>query len=173
MKTITIPALKGERIIAEARDIFTGYIDSDFKDWDADEKGIESKEIKLDVFEPQKDFIFSDFFSEDNVMTQEQIIYFVENNKDLLSNFYTFFPFKSKGRFFVAGVYVFSADGLGVSVSRFSDDYVWVAGRRLRVVVPQLETKSLEPSPYDSLLLSHLARIEEKLDRLLEHLGIK
>lgn len=152
IKTITIPPLKGTKVIVDSK-LFS-YIDSDFKNWGATEKGIPTKEMKLDVFEMDKDARFDEMMSIDNLLTQEQILYFVENHRDLLrqEGFVTFFPFKSDDRVFVASVYVRVGGALSARVYRFSFDYVWYAGDRLRVVVPQLALNNSEPNPSDTLI---------------------
>ena len=72
-------------------------------------------------------------------LTQHQIKTFCEKHQNLLraDGYGTFFLFKGEGQFFVADVRVRS-DGLRVYVYRFGYDFVWHAGGRHRVVVPQL-----------------------------------
>jgi hypothetical protein len=81
--------------------------------------------------------------------SQDQIITFVENHADKLhpQGWATFFLFKVKfdegtpqerEEFFVAYVHVDDRGQLKASVYRFSNDDVWRASRRRRLVVPQL-----------------------------------
>jgi hypothetical protein len=74
------------------------------------------------------------------VMTQSQIIQFVQKHRKWLrtDGYATFFLFKVGDEFFVADVF-FNDDGrLEVYVYRFSDDDVWRAEVRHRIVIPQL-----------------------------------
>lgn len=134
--TIKIPALKGKKVIVDSK-LFT-YIDSDFKSYGANKPGKATKAMKLDVFEMDKDATFAQMMSPDNLLTQEQILYFVKNHKDLLrkDGYATFFPFKSGEEVFVAfvRVLVYNGGSLGVSMHRFSDGYAWRAEYRHRFV---------------------------------------
>lgn len=141
IKTVTIPKTSGKKLIKDSK-LFL-YTDSDFVKYGASEKGEPMEEINVGVFELTKDSRFSDFLSKDNLITQEQIINYCENHKDLLTNWYTFFPFKSGDEVFVAYVLVDSVDSLHAYVYRFSNDYVWRAEIRHRFVVPQLKTSEL------------------------------
>lgn len=167
IQTINIPKLSSKKVIADSKLFY--YIDSDFKNWKADEKGKATKAMKLDIFEMDKDAKFSEMMSPDNLLTQEQILHFVENHKDLLSNWSTFFPFKSNGEVFVAFVRVDSDEGPDVSVVRFSDDDVWDAEYRHRIVVPQLATEKFVGSN-DPLTpsLSVPLKLREKIKELRE-----
>lgn len=174
--TITIPATKGLKTIARS-DIFS-YLDSDFENWGTDKKDEKKTKTTLEVREITKDATYAQMMSQDNVLTQEQILYFIENHKDLLrqDGYATFFPFKSGNDFFVACVRV-RGGGLEANVFRFSHDCVWHAGSRHRVVqqlTPSISEKTLDSSdtlPLE-LELSALVRIEGKVDKLLNHLGI-
>lgn len=137
IQTIQFPALKGNNLIKDST-LFTGYKDSEF---DSKTEKIASKAMNIDVFEMDKDATFEQMMSPDNLMTQEQILYFVNNYKDLLrqDGWATFFPFKSNGEVFVAFVDVYS-DGPRVRVCRFSDDYVWHAEFRHRIVCPSISS---------------------------------
>lgn len=175
LKTITIPALKGDLTITEASDVFTGYIDSYFKNWKTDVPSKKTSEAKMSIFDLTENKTFAQIFIDPKkmCMTQAQIIYFVKNHKDLLrtDGYGTFFLFKVGNKFFVACVCFRDVGQLGVDVYRFSLDVVWDAGYRRRIVVPQLalessETELLTPSYSDLLTLE---RIEQKLDLLLKH----
>ena len=54
----------------------------------------------------------------------------------------TFFLFQVGSEFFVAAVYFFSDGRLGVRARRFGLDRIFLAEKRHRLVVPQLELKS-------------------------------
>lgn len=146
LTTVTIPATKGTKVIADSK--FFTYIDSDFKRWGADKKGGERPETTLEVREMEEDATFEQMMSKENLLTQEQILYFVEHHQDQLrtGGYATFFPFKSGDKFFVARVGL-SSGGPHVDVDHLSGDGVWGAGGRHRVVVPQLT-----PSPSDLTL---------------------
>ncbi len=156
IQTIEIPALKGTKVIADSK-LFS-WIDSNFKSWGADKKVKSTKTMKLDVCEMIEDATFAQIMSKDNLLTQEQILYFIENHKDLLRQDYysTFFPFKSGEEVFVARVVVGDGGGLEVGVGCFSDDFVWFAGCRRRFVVPQLTPRTSEQTliPFDALTLA-------------------
>lgn len=153
--------------IARADTVFS-YIDSDFENWDTDKKSPKTKETEVAVLEMTKDATFTEMFThpEDMVLTQAQIIEFVKEHKDKLctDGYNTFFLFKVDSCFFVARAR-FGDDGrLGVFVSRFSDDDVWCAEHRHRIVVPQLALKHFDSSPSDTLSFS--ARALEKIKRI-------
>ncbi|MEA3398834.1 MAG: hypothetical protein U9R06_03800 [Patescibacteria group bacterium] len=151
---LMIPAVNGQRIIAEASDVFPGWIDSDLKKWGADEAGPETGETKTEVYEIVKDGNFRKLFGSLNsdisklCLTQHQIIIFIEKHRSWLRDdgFDTFFLFRSKntifkddslGEYFVADVSVVS-NGLKVNVDQFERSDVWHAEYRRRLVVPQL-----------------------------------
>ncbi len=139
-----IPATTGKRTIASAKKVFTGYLDPDFTNLGLDVPGEAKPETKVESFELTKDGTFNDFFTslgdlDKLVMTDDQIIWVVENRPDLLNldGRGTFFLKKKGEEFFVAGVGCDSG-GLAVDVSRLSSTYVWSAQFRHRAVVPQL-----------------------------------
>lgn len=164
-QNILLPACSNATI-ARAKDVFTGWIDSDFVNYGTDVKSPKTKATKIAVLEMTKDGTFKDIFTnpEEMCMTQAQIVEFCRNHKDKLNqDWYTFFLFKVGNEFFVARVRVRS-DGLSGDADRFSDDGVWDAVCRHRVVVPQLALKNssasdtLAPGHSDSLTL------EQKID---------
>ena len=141
IETITLPPLEGKKLIQDAKDIFTGYVDSDFKNWNT--KTYPSKQMKIEVKELTDNATFEQMFSKDDFLTQDQIIYFIENFESLLSKEgYSFFPFKSGNEILVARVYLRSDGYLNAFVFRFSNDLVWRAEYRHRLMVPQLTPKS-------------------------------
>jgi hypothetical protein len=142
---LTIDAVDGTEILADAKDVFVGGIDPDFKNWGADEIGNPTAETPIDVHEMTKDATFSQMFGELNTdvrklcFTQAQIKNFVKKYRDWLraDGYATFFLLKSKGNFFVADV-VDSDGELFVNRRQLDDPGVWAAGYRRRVVVPRL-----------------------------------
>lgn len=172
MKLITqinIPKLSGKKVIVDSK--LFAYIDPDFKNWKADEKGKPTKAMKLDVFEMTEDKKFSDMMLPDNLLTQEQILYFVEHHKEHLrqDGWATFFPFRSNDENFVASVIVHSGRRPSVDVSRFSHGSVWCAVFRLRVVCPATSTsvsKDVDPLSLESRIES-LEQDMEKIKKFL------
>lgn len=154
--TVSIPSLNGKKLIKDSK-LFK-WIDSDFVSYGADEPGYKTEKGQLDVLELDKNGTFKDIFTEPDKMclSQEQILWFVKNHRDKLrtDGSFTFFLFKSKDNFFVAYVSFRSAASLYVDVYRFERSSVWSAGRRLRVVVPQLDDslflKTFAPLKYDA-----------------------
>lgn len=143
-KRITIRPTSGQRTIAQATDIFTWGIDSDFKNWGLDVRGEAKPETPVLVYEMVEDGDFETIFDslgrrEDLCLTQEQIIAFAEDHKDWLrkEGYATFFLFKENRKFFVAIVNLASGERPRALAHRFSSAFVWDGGNRLRVVVPQ------------------------------------
>jgi len=143
-ESLTLDAVNGTETLVDAKDVFA-HIDPDFKNWGADEKGPETGETAVDVYEMVKDATFSQMFRKLNVdarklcLTQHQIKNFVKKHRNWLriDGYATFFLFESKGNLFVARVFFYSDDRLFVNVYRFEYLYVWHAGSGLRVVVLQ------------------------------------
>lgn len=148
LNTVEIPALSGKKLIKDSK-LFS-YIDPDFINYGASEVSKATKEIKVDVLELTEDSTFRQMFTnpEKMALTQEQILWFIENHKDKLNeDWYNFFLLKSKSNFFVACVYVDGDGSLNANVCRFGDAGVWDAEYRHRFFVPQLaDTLTLEPS---------------------------
>ncbi len=148
-ETLTIPATVGKRTIAKAKKVFTAYLDADFKGWGLDIESNPTPETLVEVHELIRDGNFAQIYGDLDVpltklvLTQDQIIAFVETHKKWLrtDGYGTFFLFKEnvKGedKFFVAGVRVVSG-GLDVGVDEFSSDYVWYGVYSHRFVIPQL-----------------------------------
>lgn len=137
LEAVKLDKTSGKDYIAEAKDVFKSYIDSDFKHWKLDKEGEEKPETNLVVSELIKDATYKNIFTGDLdklCLTQSQIIEFCKNHKDLLSGYWTFFLFKENNEFFVAYVRV-NGDGLDVRVGKFAYGRVWPAKYRPRVVV--------------------------------------
>lgn len=162
--TVTIPATTGKKTIAQSK-LFTGWLDADFKNWGTDVKGEKRPEEILEVREMEQEATFAQMMSPEAVLTQEQILYFIEHHKDLLQQdgWSTFFPIKANNEVFVASVYFDGGGRLRAYVRRFSDGYVWRAESRHRVVVKQLKSN---PSEIDSLNLSRFGLLEKRIERL-------
>lgn len=144
-ESIAIPACDGSETLAKANDVFKSGIDLDFKNWGLNEPGKPTAEIAVQVHEMVENATFAQMFGflgadlDKLCMTQHQIKTFCEKHLKWLRSDgnATFFLFKEGDRFFVAYVSV-RPGGLYVYASRFGSDRVWRAGRRHRVVVPQL-----------------------------------
>jgi len=143
--SLTVDAVDGTEILADAKDVFPGGIDSNFINWGADEPGRSTAETPVDVYEMTKDSTYSKMFGSlsDDVQkicfTQAQIKNFAKRNYEWFrtDSYGTFFLFESNGYFFVALVSFDSLGGLRVDVSRFERSLVWDAGSH-RLVVPRL-----------------------------------
>lgn len=149
-ETLTLGPTDGNEIIAEAGDLFKGYLDSDFVNWNTNVKGNPTEAQNVQVHEMTKDGTFEQIYgglgTDLNALclTQAQIIGFVKKHRKWLreDGYGTFFLFKVGDDFFVALVDVHSGGTLDASVFRFSRDFVWRAVYRLRFVVPQLALAS-------------------------------
>ena len=127
-KNLVLDAVDGTKVIADATDVFSAGIDSDFRRWRADESGQPTDKTPVAVYEMKKDANFAQMVGDLNAdtgklcLSQHQILNFIERHKGWLraEGYGTFFPFKSYGEFFVAIVNVRSG-GLRVRVYRFED----------------------------------------------------
>lgn len=145
-ESLILDAVDGTEVLADAKDVFNGGIDSDFKNWDADEPGQPTAETAVEVYEMEKDATFSQMFGELNAdtrklcLSQSQIKNFVKKYRRRLrmGGYATFFLFESNGNFFVADVSVYSDGSRSVRVAQFEHSDVWDAGARRRLVVPKL-----------------------------------
>lgn len=145
-EALPLPACNNTRSLAQATDVFPGWIEPNFKNWGLDVVGIATPEMLVQVHEQVKDGTFRQLFKslssnlDKLVMTQHQIIMFCQTYPHWLrqDGFATLFLFKENGEFFVAKVRMYS-DGLRVCLGRFKHDDVWPAGRSHRLVVPQLD----------------------------------
>lgn len=157
---VEIPKLSGEKLIKDSG-LFS-WIDDDFVNYGAIEKGIRTEKQKLEVMELTENMDFASMFDKKQALTQEQILYFVENHKDKLTydGYATFFLLKSGENFFVARVYLLSDGRLDVDVYKFGYAYVWRAGRRDRVVVPQLTLGNSSYSGAKTLNIFDPSKIE-------------
>ncbi len=142
---LMLDAADGTETIKKAKNIFS-YIDSDFKNWDTDQKSVATEKTPVAVYEMKNDATFAQMFnslSSDTsklCLTQHQILNFIQKYRNWLrtDGWATFFLFESHNHFFVARVGVGSGGSLGVCVRRFGGSGVWRAGGMHRLVVPQL-----------------------------------
>ncbi|TSC91803.1 MAG: hypothetical protein CEN90_267 [Parcubacteria group bacterium Licking1014_17] len=141
---ITVAETDGLGTIANAQNVFTGYLDPDFKNWGTDVPSDPTEEQEVKVYEMCEDATFAETFGSLGelgklVLTQGQIICFCIDHRDKLrTNCHsTFFLFKVGEEYLVVVVSV-RRHKLEVNVHRFGDSYVWSADCRYRVVAPQL-----------------------------------
>lgn len=145
IETVSLRCCNGLRKIANAEDTFKSYIDSDFKNWGLDKRGLSTLATNVSVHEMIKDATFAQMFGslgsdlDKLCLSQHQIVEFCEKHAAHLrqESYATFFLFEKGDQFCVAAVRVY-ADGLRVYVYRLEDDAVWSGEYRLHVVVPQL-----------------------------------
>ncbi len=145
-ENLIIDNCDGSEILADASDVFT-WIDSDLRNWDADEKGQATENIPVQVYELEKDGKYPQIYSAHSsdldmlCLTQHQIKKFVQKYQNWLQTdgYATFFLFKSNSYYFVAFVYFRSHGRLGVGVYRPGYGHTWDAGNRHRFVLPQLD----------------------------------
>jgi len=144
---ITLDPADGSRTIAQASDVFDGYIDPNFTNWNLDAPAQPTEPMNVRVGEMIADGTFGKIYgslghSYDRLChTQHQVVNFCAKHKDKLrqDGYGTFFLFKRGDEFFVAVVRVSSDGPLNAGVRRFSLGHVWNAGCRRRFVLPQLE----------------------------------
>jgi hypothetical protein len=109
-----IALTKGDVTIAKASDVFTGYIDPNFKKWDTDVAGKDTIEQMVDIHEMKKGGTYTKLFGSLSANrrslchSQGQIVEFCRTNPHLLrqDGFGTFFLFEVNGEVFVAHVHV-------------------------------------------------------------------
>ncbi len=139
---LIIPVCNGAETLANATDVFQGYIDPNFKNWETNKPSKATGVATVDVYEMTKDATFAGMFGSIGAdmdklcLTQHQIKTFCKKHDEWLSSdgYAIFCLFKVEDQFFVAGVDTYS-DGWFVYVYRFEFDFVWSTHR---VVVSQL-----------------------------------
>ena len=144
---IILPETDGKRTLAEASDVFTRYLDPNFRELNTGITGERSGKLPVSIYEMRQDANFQEMFTslsgdlDKLVLPQDKIIAFCENHRDQLraDGYATFFLFKVKEKFFVAYVRLGGRGGLWAFVFRFGGDGVWGGGGRRRLVVPQLK----------------------------------
>jgi len=142
---IIISETDGTKTLANATDVFTGYISPDFTNSGLDVPSEARPKTPVRVYELVKNGRFNQFFSSSGgldklCLTQDQIIQFCLEHKNWLrtGGFATFFLFKVEGQFWVVHVRFDAGGRLMAIVNGFSSVNVWRAGYGHRIVVPQL-----------------------------------
>lgn len=166
LKQITLKKTEGKKLIKDASDVFTSWIDSDFKNYGLTQQESTQKAVICDIYEMDSDATFKQLFTdpENQWMTQEEVIqFYTDHTDDLRQDGYgTFFLLKKDTDFFVAIVDFDGGGRLCVYVYKFSDGRVWDAEGRHRIVVPQRSLKTLESeslSSSESLTLKSAIKI--------------
>lgn len=143
LETVTLAPTKGDATLAEAGDVFSGFIGRNFKDWGTNISGEDTDEVNVDVYEMVRDGNFRTLFGllgdpRKLCLTQGQIVEFCRSHRDSLRQGgpATFFLFEAQGELFVVDVGVCNGE-LEVRMYCFDDDYVWYAEDRHRLVVEQ------------------------------------
>lgn len=151
-ESLVIEPRGGKETITQAFGVF-GYIDSNFKQWGCDVPGPPTRETPVRVYEMARDGVFAELFGDFGMeahclaLTQAQIAQFVKRHPHWLktNGNGTFFLFKAGHEFFIAVVYLFSDGRIGVRARRFSLERIFRAGKKHRLVVPQL-TSAVGPA---------------------------
>jgi hypothetical protein len=154
LQSATVAPTVGTTTLAQASDLFTGHLDSDFKKWGTDVAGTDTEQTSAEIYEMKEDGAYAQLFGslvgasgscEEVALAcrplcwqQGQIKEFARTHRNLLrqDGYATLFLFEVNGEVFVADVRV---DGgqLKAFVLRFGYAYVWSAAYRHRLVVPQ------------------------------------
>jgi hypothetical protein len=151
---ILVNPTDGTEFIADAKEVFSGYIDDDFTNWNLKVRGKGTPAMPVEIHEQTEDGMFAQIWEILNGdlnklrMTQGQIKDFSKNNRDKLraDGYGTFFLFSrgdepvnaDKSNVFVANVSFGDGGRLKVGVIRFLRGYVWGARFQHRFVFPQL-----------------------------------
>lgn len=140
---IIIGETTGKETLAESGDIFTSYLDLDFDGWGTKVPGAPTTATPVAVYEMRKDADFRTMFGSLGnprrlCLSQGQIRKYCRQHRDKLhpKGWATFFLFEVKGELLVARVGV-RVGSLEADVYRFDGDYVWIASRSHRLVVPE------------------------------------
>lgn len=143
---IIIPACDGTQTIAESSDLFTGFLDPNFKNWGLDKASQASAATPVEIHELGKNGRFGEIFSSVTpadgdlkklCLTQHQIKSFCRVHQDLLHEGSSTFLFEENDDFFVAFVGEWSGR-LGVCVYQFSYGRFWYDTYYHRFVIPRL-----------------------------------
>ena len=151
---LVIPQTSGKRIIPEKTKLFS-WIDADFRNWGAYERGEPKPETKCALYELVEDATFEEMLKELGdpeklCMTWEQIIKFIKKYKGELKEGKSgvFFLFRSYDELFIAYVYAKFKSNLCVTISHFENSLIMNGHNNPHVVVPQLPAHS-ETEPVD------------------------
>lgn len=137
LQTITLRATNREITLAQASNLFTGYLDTNFKNWGTDVVGEDTIATKVNIHEIVRSSKFQTLFGSLGdphklCLTQGQIVEFCRTHFNPLYS--TFFLFEVNDELFVARVYVYDCK-LRAIVHRFESSIVRFAIDRPRMVV--------------------------------------
>ena len=150
LQTLTLAPTKGSVTIAEAMEVFTGYLDPDFQKWGTNQAGADTGATPVDIFEMTRNGTCKELFGSlgrdvrSLSLSRGQIVEFCRSHREHLQQdgYGTFFLFAVKRKneeeydLFVVSVLVCRGE-LEAVVDPFADGYVWSAARRRRLVVRQ------------------------------------
>ena len=165
-KPLSFDACGGTRTMANAKDVFTGWVDNDWKNYGLSNAGPATIATPARMYELSKNARFKEMFLslsfplDAMCVTESQYIGFAEKYPHLLGEYGTFMLVKKDwskpamqlidgvenfDNVFVARAYRYFEyfDGLNVYVDRFEYAHDWDADGHHRVVVPQLGTSQL------------------------------
>lgn len=157
-KKLMLDPTDGKKTFVNAKAVFLAHLDRDFERWGLDVPSPATGPTNVEVHKMVENGKFTDVFGGFGVelgklaFTQDQAVEFVEKHQNWLcpDDWGTFLLIKvklnsgtmdEKEEFFVVYVRWFGGK-LGAFVRLFSDDRVWFAVDRVRVVVPQLKLES-------------------------------
>ena len=146
-KDLNLKAADGKRLIKDAEKLFTAGIGSNFVNWGLNKVQAATKAIVTEVHQLVKNGTYEQMFKslgrslDELVMTQSQILDWVETHRSQLSKNWTFFLLKEGDEYFVVDVHAYSDGRLSAYVYRFSNVNVWDAETGHRLVVPQPQQK--------------------------------
>jgi hypothetical protein len=144
---IVLGATDGNATLAQTKNVFTGHLDPDFKNWRTDRSSDPTVPLHVAVYEMRMNASFASMFNslggvdlDALCLTQGQIIDFCVNHCDSIlkdADYTFFFLFRIDLDYLVVSVKL-DKYGLSAIVFRFDDPNVWYASNRLRVIIPRL-----------------------------------
>ena len=147
-KPLVIRALDGTEIISNNKELFSTWVDPNFKRWKLEGERRETKEIEVASYRPVKNFVFEELFSsltddlDELCLTSSQIVEFCKNYFDH-KNYSTFFLMKgTTGKYFVVSVDSYEK-GLQLFVYRFFNNNKRSFKHRFRFILPKLKNLSV------------------------------
>jgi hypothetical protein len=144
LRSLTLAPVSGAVTIASAKDVFTDYLDPNFRQWGTNKVGTDSKASRVDVLEAVMGGTFKQLFGSlgpdprSLCLSQGQIVEFCRTHREHLrqESYGTFFLFEVDDDFFVAYVNVVSGE-LKALVRRFEYESFWRADDGCRLIVRQ------------------------------------
>jgi hypothetical protein len=152
---LILPLSSGSRYIANEKNVFKSFIDSDFVQWGLNKPSYVTKETKFTIYEVTQDASLLQMYEslpgrwDQKIFTQNQIIDYCERFKEYLSGDFaeTFFLAKrhsfrpvreSKPEENIIVVHVYAhGDGLGARAGTFDANITWESALKVRLIIPQ------------------------------------